>query len=70
MRLSELTLTVEDPLPPAVTLGGALLAPGWHRGTAALELAAADAGAGVAGEEATIDGAPALGAASGLRGRR
>ena len=29
-------------------LGGALLAPGWHRGTAALELGAADVGAGVA----------------------
>jgi hypothetical protein len=62
MRLGELTLTLEDPQPPAVQLGGALLAPGWHRGAAALEVGAADAGAGVAGEVATIDGVPALGA--------
>jgi hypothetical protein len=62
MRLAELTLTVEDPQPPTVQLGGALLAPGWHRGTAALEVGAADTGAGVAGEVATIDGVPALAA--------
>jgi hypothetical protein len=62
MRLGELTLTVEDPQPPTVQLSGALLAPGWRRGTAAFEIGATDAGAGVAGEVATIDGVPALAA--------
>jgi hypothetical protein len=65
MRLSGLTLTVEDPQAPAATLGGALVAAGWHRGTAALELGATDVGAGVAGATATLDGAPVLGAAPG-----
>jgi hypothetical protein len=63
MRLSGLVLTLEDGQVPAAQLGGSLLAPGWHRGAAKLELAAADVGAGVAGEAATIDGASALTAA-------
>jgi hypothetical protein len=60
MRLSGLMLTVEDPQPPQVRLGGALPAPGWHRGKAALELGAEDVGAGVAAVGATIDGASVL----------
>ncbi|HEX4753048.1 MAG TPA: hypothetical protein VH268_09120, partial [Solirubrobacterales bacterium] len=63
MRLSDLTFTLEDQQPPQARLAGPLLAPGWRRGTAALELGAEDVGAGVAGEAATIDGAPILGAA-------
>jgi hypothetical protein len=59
MLLSEVTLTVDDPAPPQVKLGGALLAAGWHRGRVVLELDAEDAvGAGVADVEATVDGAP------------
>jgi hypothetical protein len=64
MRLSGLILTVEDPQPPRVRLGGALPAPGWHRGKAALELGAEDVGAGVAAVGATVDGAPVLSEAS------
>jgi hypothetical protein len=60
MRLSGLTLTVEDPQPPQVRLGGALPAAGWHRGKAALEVGVEDVGAGIAGVAATIDGAPVL----------
>jgi hypothetical protein len=60
MRLSGLTLTVEDPQPPAMRLGGALPATGWRRGKAALELGAEDGGSGVATMAATIDGAPVL----------
>jgi hypothetical protein len=61
LSLSGLTLTVSDPVPPQAKLGGTLVAPGWHRGTVPLEIGAEDAvGAGVAGEEATIDGAPVL----------
>jgi hypothetical protein len=63
MQLSGLVLTLEDEQPPQAQLGGSLLAPGWHRGAATLELAAGDVGAGVAGEAATIDGASALTAA-------
>jgi hypothetical protein len=63
MQLSALVLTLEDGQAPGAQLGGSLLAPGWHRGTATLELAAADVGAGVAGEAATIDGASVLAAA-------
>lgn len=63
MRLAGLILTLEDAQPPAVQLSGVLPAPGWHRGTVGLELGASDAGAGVAGEVATIDGVPALAAA-------
>ncbi len=64
MRLSGLTFTLEDGQSPQARLGGTLLAAGWHRGTAALELGADDIGAGVAGEVATLDGAAVLGAAS------
>jgi hypothetical protein len=64
MRLSGLILTLEDPQPPQVRLGGALPAPGWHRGKAALELGAEDVGAGVAATAVTIDGAPVLADAS------
>ena len=60
MRLSGLTFTLEDQQPPQAQLGGPLLAAGWQRGTAALELGAEDVGAGVASEVATIDGAPVL----------
>jgi hypothetical protein len=63
MRLSGLVLTLEDGQAPGARLGGSLLAPGWHRGAATLELAATDVGAGVAGEAATIDGASVLAAA-------
>jgi hypothetical protein len=61
MRVSGITFLLEDTQPPAARLGGALVAPGWHRGTVPLEVAASDLGAGVAGETATIDGAAVLG---------
>jgi hypothetical protein len=60
MWMGEITFSLEDTQPPRAQLGGALVAPGWHRGTVPLELAAADVGAGVAGEAATIDGAAVL----------
>jgi hypothetical protein len=57
MRLTDLTLTIDDPVPPQARLSGALVAAGWHGGLVPLELAAEDAvGAGIAGEEATLDG--------------
>lgn len=62
-RLREVTFTLDDPGAPTARLAGALLAAGWHRGSVALELAAEDAGSGVEGEAATIDGAPVLSAA-------
>jgi hypothetical protein len=61
MRLNTITFDLEDTQPPRAQLGGALVAPGWHRGTVPLELASSDVGAGVAGETATIDGAAVLG---------
>jgi hypothetical protein len=61
MRVSGITFLLEDTQPPRAELGGALVGPGWHRGTVPLELAASDVGAGVAGETATIDGAAVLG---------
>ncbi len=60
MRLSSLTFQLEDEQPPQAWLGGPLVATGWHRGTVPLELASSDAGSGVAGETATIDGATVL----------
>lgn len=63
VRLRDLTFTLDDPAAPTARLGGPLLGAGWHRGAAALELAAEDAGSGVAGEAATIDGSPVLSAA-------
>ncbi|HVW47528.1 MAG TPA: hypothetical protein VHA76_10780, partial [Solirubrobacterales bacterium] len=63
MRVSAIVFVLEDQQPPQARLGGTLAAAGWHRGTVPLELAAADLGAGVAGETATIDGAPVLTAA-------
>ena len=64
LRLSALTLAVDDPTPPAAKLGGPLLAAGWHRGTVPLEVAAEDpVGGGVAREEVAVDGAPLAGAA-------
>jgi len=63
MLLSGLTLTVDDPVPPRARLDGALVASGWHRGTVALELGAEDpVGAGLSGEEVTVDGARVAGA--------
>jgi hypothetical protein len=64
MRLGGVTFTLEDGQPPQARPGGTLLAAGWHRGTAALELGADDVGAGVAGEVATLDGAAVLSVAS------
>jgi hypothetical protein len=61
MSVGGITFTLEDTQPPRAQLGGALVAPGWHRGPVPLELAASDVGAGVAGETATIDGAAVLG---------
>ena len=63
MRLGGMVFTLADQQPPQATLEGALPAAGWHRGTATLELGAADVGAGVAGEVATIDGVAVLAAA-------
>jgi hypothetical protein len=63
MRLSGLTLGLEDSVPPQARLGGSIAAAGWHRGAATLELGATDIGAGVASEAATIDGAQVLAAA-------
>jgi hypothetical protein len=55
--LSGLTLTVDDPVPPQARLAGALVAPGWHRAGVPVEIAGEDpVGAGVAREEATVDG--------------
>ncbi|MGH2936769.1 MAG: hypothetical protein ACRDPE_01450 [Solirubrobacterales bacterium] len=63
MSLSGLTLTIDDPVKPQARLGGTLAAGGWHRGTVPVEVAAEDpAGAGLYREEATVDGAPVLGA--------
>jgi hypothetical protein len=62
MRLSGVTFTLEDSQPPQVQLGGPLPAAGWHRGTAAFELDAADVGAGIAAEVAWIDGTMILAA--------
>ncbi|MBS1894685.1 MAG: hypothetical protein JST59_25570 [Actinobacteria bacterium] len=59
MWLNDLTLTVDDPVPPKAQLGGALVGSGWHRGTVPLEIAGEDpAGAGLYREEASVDGAP------------
>ncbi len=59
--LSDLTLTVDDPVPPQARLGGALSAAGWHRGTMPVEVASEDpVGAGVYRDEATVDGVPVL----------
>jgi hypothetical protein len=63
MRLSGLTLVLEDRRPPEARLVGALSRDGWQRGTAMLELEASDVGAGVVLETATIDGAPIVSAA-------
>jgi hypothetical protein len=60
MSVGGITFTLEDTQPPRAQLGGALVAPGWHRGTVPLELASSDVGAGVAGETATIDAEPIL----------
>ncbi|MBS1862726.1 MAG: carboxypeptidase regulatory-like domain-containing protein [Actinobacteria bacterium] len=60
MHLRDLIFALEDPVAPTAQLGGPLAAAGWHRGTATLELDAADTGAGVAGATATIDAAPVL----------
>jgi len=60
MRVNRITFALEDTRPPTARLDGALLAPGWHRGKVPLALSASDLGAGVAGEAATIDGAPVL----------
>jgi hypothetical protein len=62
MRLRELVFALSDPVAPAAQLGGTLAAAGWHRGTATLELGAADSGSGVAAANATIDGVQVLGA--------
>ena len=53
----EVTLTLADPTPPAVSMVGAALGGGWVRGTVGLEGRAADEGAGVARLEGRIDGA-------------
>jgi hypothetical protein len=62
MRLRDLVFALSDPVAPTAQLGGSLAAAGWHRGTAVLELAAADSGSGVAAAAATIDGVQVLGA--------
>ena len=60
MYLSGINFTLEDAHPPQVRLGGSLASPGWHRGTAALELGAEDVGAGLVHAGATLDGAPLI----------
>jgi hypothetical protein len=56
--LSELMLTVTDPVPPTARLGGDLAAPGWHRGKLSLQIDGEDpAGGGLYGELAKVDGA-------------
>lgn len=52
-----LTLTLEDSAPPAATVGGELLAPGWRRGALSLGYSASDAGSGVRFSETLVDGA-------------
>jgi hypothetical protein len=57
--LGGLILTVADPVPPTARLGGALVAPGWHRGSVPLEIGGDDpVGSGVAWLETSIDGGP------------
>jgi hypothetical protein len=63
LLLGGVTLTLDDPTPPRAQLAGPLLASGWRRGTAALEISAEDAGSGIARDEATADGV-ALGGGS------
>jgi hypothetical protein len=60
MYLNQITFTLDDPHAPQVRLAGSLVAPGWRRGTAALELDAEDVGAGLVRAAATLDGAPAI----------
>jgi hypothetical protein len=57
--MNNLTLTVDDLVPPKSQLGGALVAPGWHRGTVPVDIGGEDpAGAGLSREEASVDGTP------------
>jgi hypothetical protein len=60
MYLSGINFTLEDAHPPQVRLGGSLASPGWHRGTASLELGAEDVGAGLVRAAATLDGTPVI----------
>jgi hypothetical protein len=58
LLLRDLTLTVNDPVPPAARLGGDLVAAGWQRGKVPLEIAGEDpVGGGLYRDLATVDGA-------------
>jgi len=51
-----LTITVEDPTPPAAGVDGELVAPGWKRGAQGIGFWGNDAGAGVRFGETLLDG--------------
>ena len=54
--LRHITLTINDASPPGAGLEGGLTQPGWHRGTEALRIHAADRGAGVSAYALYVNG--------------
>jgi hypothetical protein len=54
--LRALTITIEDNAVPLTTIGGDLVAPGWHRGTQSLATWGGDIGGGVSSGETLLDG--------------
>lgn len=55
--LRALTITLDDPVAPAVSIGGDVAAGGWHRGVQSVFVAGTDAGSGVRFGETLVDGA-------------
>jgi hypothetical protein len=55
--LRALTITLLDPTPPGAWIAGDLVAGGWRRGVQAVQVTAADHGAGVRFSETRLDGA-------------
>jgi len=56
--LRALTITIEDPTPPAAGIsGGDLVAGGWRRGVQSVAVGGSDGGSGVRFGETTLDGA-------------
>lgn len=53
-------LTLADRVAPTLSLSGSLLAPGWHRGSAGLAVAASDPGSGVRRIEVSVGGRQVL----------
>lgn len=54
--IRDVRMTLDDRVPPKLTLGGGLLGRGWHRGIAPLKAVAVDSGAGVRRVEVTAGG--------------